>query len=137
MMENMPTEVELSDLLGENRLEVWRDIVDFVEKNYNYETVWNKYKKTGKYELKFRRSGKTLCSLYPQTDSIEVLIVFGKKEREKFEASRNDFSEGINSLYDNTHQYHDGKWMYINLKDEELVDDIKRLIIIKKEPNKK
>ena len=64
-------------------------------------------------------------------------MIFGKVEREKFEASRADFSKNINEFYDSTHQYHDGKWLYINLVNSELVEDIKKLILIKKKPNKK
>lgn len=48
------------------------------------------------------------------------MIIFGKAERDKFENSREEFSEYINSFYDNTKQYHDGKWLYIDRVVEKL-----------------
>ncbi len=33
--------------------------------------------------LRYRKSGKTLCSFFPEKDAFTVLIVLGKKEVEK------------------------------------------------------
>ncbi len=65
------------------------------------------------------------------------MIIFGKVESDKFENSREEFSEYINKFYDNTKQYHDGKWLYINRVDDEIAKDIEQLLLIKKRPNKK
>lgn len=40
-------------------------------------------------------------------------------------------------LYKNTTTYHDGKWVMIELKDLSLLEDIKKLLLIKRKPNKK
>lgn len=137
MLDKIPTKEELLTIMGEEKFKIWTEVIDFIEKNYNFEPLWDKGGKTGIYELKYRRSGKTLCALYARENSICILIVFGKAEREKFEESRDGFSEFVNKLYDNTHQYHDGKWMYIDVTSNKLVEDIKKLILIKKKPNKK
>lgn len=137
MLEKIPTEEELISIMGENIFKIWCNINDFIKTNYNIDFLWDKGGKSGVYELKYRKSGKTLCALYPREQEIRVLVIFGKVEREKFEASRADFSKNINDFYDSTHQYHDGKWLYINLVNSELVEDIKKLILIKKKPNKK
>lgn len=54
-----------------------------------------------------------------------------------FEISRMDYSEYIINLYDNTHQYHDGKWLYIDIINGTVIEDIKRLLLIKKKTNRK
>lgn len=66
-----------------------------------------------------------------------MLIIFGKSEREKFETSRGDFSEYINDFYDNTHQYHDGKWLYLDIANDTVIGDIEKLLLIKKKRNRK
>ncbi|WP_055666275.1 DUF3788 domain-containing protein [Desnuesiella massiliensis] len=137
MLEKIPSEEELISLMGENIFKIWCDINNFIKTNYNIDFLWDKGGKSGVYELKYRKSGKTLCALYAREQEIRILVIFGKVEREKFEASRADFSKNINEFYDSTHQYHDGKWLYINLVNSELVEDIKKLILIKKKPNKK
>ncbi|MDR2174137.1 MAG: DUF3788 domain-containing protein [Burkholderiales bacterium] len=40
-------------------------------------------------------------------------------------------------MFDRTHQYHDGKWLMFDVKDRFFLDDMRRLLLIKKRPNKK
>ena len=137
MLEKIPTEEELLSIMGEERFKVWTEINSFIEENYDVELSWDKGGKTGLYELKYRKSGKTLCALYPRELGMRMLIIFGKAEREKFENSRKEFTQYINDFYENTHQYHDGKWLYSDITDDKLIEDIKKLLLIKKKLNKK
>lgn len=134
MLERVPTNEELYSIMGEEKFKVWSEISCFIEKNYNVEYLWDRGGKTGIYELKYRKSGKTLCALYPREQGMRILIVFGKVEREKFEGSRSEFSQYVNDFYDNTHQYHDGKWLYLDYNSNLPIEDIKKLILIKKKP---
>lgn len=38
--------------------------------------------------------------------------------------------------YDATTTYHDGKWLMIELQDERLFADLKKLLYLKRKPNK-
>ncbi len=137
MLEKIPTDEELCLIMGEEKFKVWSEVNKFIEMNYNIESIWDKGGKTGIYELKYRKSGKTLCALYPRELGLKILIVFGKAEREKFEGSRNNFTKYINDFYENTHQYHDGKWLYLDYNSSVSIEDIKNLILIKKKPNRR
>jgi len=64
-------------------------------------------------------------------------MIFGKKERALFERASSDFSDYINTCYNNTKTFHDGKWMMIDIHDDTHVSDIINLIKIKKKPNPK
>jgi hypothetical protein len=137
MLEKIPTEEELQQIMGGEKFKAWSEINSFIEKKYNVESMWDKGGKTGIYELKYRKGGKTLCALYPRELGIRILIIFGKAEREKFEDSRQEFTQYIKDFYDNTHQYHDGKWLYLDYNSDLSIEDIKKLIIIKKKPDRK
>jgi hypothetical protein len=137
MLEKIPTDEELNSIMGEENFKVWSEVNCFIEKNYNVEYMWDKGGKTGIYELKYRKSGKTLCALYPRELGMLILIVFGKAEREKFENSRIEFTKYVNDFYENTRQYHDGKWLYLDYDSNLSIEDIKKLILIKKKPNRK
>ncbi len=136
MLEKIPVHEEIRKLIGSSAMTAWEELTKFVVLNYEFEPVWDAGGKYGVWEVKYRRSGKTLCAFYAKDSSFTVLIVFGKAEREKFEASRDEFGPQIVELYENTHQYHDGKWLWVNLKDMSLVEDVKKLIVIKKRPKK-
>lgn len=137
MFEKVPKAEELNQLMGEDIFKTWSAINNFIKDNYDMEMIWDNGGKAGVFELKYRKGGRTFCALYPREKGICILIIFGKNEREKFEASRGNFSTYINNLYDNTHQYHDGKWLCLDITNSSLIEDIERLLLIKKKPNKK
>lgn len=137
MLEKIPEAKELLSIMGEEKYKIWCDINHFIINNYVMDFIWSNGGKTGIYELKYRKSSKTLCALYPREQGLCILIIFGKAERDKFEEARTDFSDYIKQFYDNTHQYHDGKWLYIEVTDQVPTDDIIKLLQIKKKPNRK
>ena len=65
------------------------------------------------------------------------MIVFGKDERLKFEADKETFSKEVQEIYENTHTYHDGKWIMFEPIDTSLFDDFIKLLRIKRKPNRK
>jgi hypothetical protein len=137
MLEKVPTEEELNQLMEEDVFKTWCAINNFIKDNYDMDMLWDNGGKTGVFELKYRKSGKTFCAFYPREKGMRVLIILGKNEREKFETSRKNFSEYINNFYDNTLQYHDGKWLYLDIINNTVIADIERLLFIKKKPNRK
>lgn len=137
MLDIIPTKEQIESLLGETAMEAWNDLIGFVELHYEFEPVWDEGGKYGIWEVKYRKSGKTLCSFYIKNGQFTVLVILGKAERESFELLHKEFSSEINELYTNTRQYHDGKWLWINVFDMSLIEDIKRLVVIKKKPKRK
>ena len=95
----------------------------------------------GKYNdvecLKFKQGKRTILSINIHEDHYDFQIIYGKAEREKFEARRNDFPKAIQDLYDNAHTYHDGKWMLIRVDDLATLEIVKQMILLKKKPNRK
>jgi len=87
--------------------------------------------------LKFRQGNKTILSIYIYDDYYDFQIIYGKAERAKFEEQRDTFPQHINELYDNARTYHDGKWMMIRVEDLDTLEAVKKMIVIKKKPNRK
>lgn len=104
----------------------------FMRGKYRLDEVGN-----GKDELKFKQGQKTVLTIYIHDDRYTFLIIFGKKERESFEIQRSDFPQYIQDYYDHSKTYHDGKWMFIDVRTLEQLEAVKRLILIKKNPNRK
>jgi hypothetical protein len=88
-------------------------------------------------ELKFRKGGKTLVTLYARDGFFKVVVILGKEERAVYEEKQAGFSDAIRKNYDDTHTYHDGKWLGIDVSDSLLIDDIINLLHIKRKPNRK
>ena len=137
MLEKSPTNEELIALLGQPLFEVWHKLCSFVESRYDMERLWNSGGKAWNYEYKYRRGGKSLCALYAKENVLGFMLIFGKEEREKFEATRSNYSLEAQKVYDTSKTYHDGKWMMFTLTDTSLFPDIEQLLLIKRKPNKK
>ncbi len=91
----------------------------------------------GKDELKFKQGKKTILTIYIRPDKFTFLVIFGKKERESFEMQKGAFSKYICDYYDNSKTYHDGKWMFIDVTTMDQLEEVKKLIQMKKKPNRK
>jgi len=87
--------------------------------------------------LRFRQGKKTIVAIVLHEDYYDFQIIFGKAEREKFEAQKNEFPQFIVDIYDKALTYPDGKWMLIRVDTMEAFEAVKKMILIKKRPNRK
>ncbi len=137
MPDKIPNAEEMTALVGQSLYDVWKKLCAFIDKKYEMERLWNKGGKTWAYEYKYRQGGKTLCALYARENCIGFMIIFGKDEREKFEAERNNYSQLVQKIYDEAKTYRDGKWIMFEPTDTLMFQDFIKLLGIKRKPNKK
>ena len=111
------------------------ETVKFMRGKYALDEVAGKY-----YDidcLKFRQGKKTILSINIHEDRYDFQIIYGKAEREKFEARLGEFPETIQDLYNKSRVLHDGLWMLIRVDNLETLEAVKQMIMIKKKPNRK
>ena len=135
-MENIKRE-ELEKLVGTDKVNIFYKIVDEITLLYDMDQTWNNGGKKWIYEYKFRKSEKTLCAFYFKENMLGFMIVFGKEERTKVEEIRNELSSDILETYDNAQTFHDGKWVMFDITDNSILEDLKKLLLIKRKPNRK
>ena len=135
-MENIKRE-ELEKLVGIDKVNIFNFFVDNITSLYDMEQIWNNGGKKWIYEYKFRKSGKTLCAFYFKENMLGFMIIFGKDERIKVEEIRNELSSNILETYDNAQTFHDGKWVMFNITDNSIIEDLIKLLFIKRKPNRK
>lgn len=137
MLEDIPSQSAMIELLGQSLFEVWQQLCSMIDEKYEMERLWNTGGKKWTYEYKYRRGGKTLCTLYAREKCIGFMIIFGKDERAKFEDIRDTLSTSICRQYDEAKIYRDGKWVMFQPIDTAEFDDYIKLLAIKRKPNKK
>lgn len=132
-----PARNEIENLIGEATIELWEQLETAIDGQYEMDKYWNKGFGDWVYEYKYRKSGKTLCTFYAKQDVANLLIILGKTEREKFERQREYFSEELLTLYESTQIHYDGKWLWIPIDEKLSVEDILRMLKLKRRPNRK
>ena len=117
----------------------WEKLTGYIRFYYEIDELWEEGKPTYKHHsnLRFRRGGKTLITLCIREKYFIAVIVFGKDEREKFEQLRKELGKEVQKKYDDAEVLHDGKWLGFDINDESLIDDIIRMLEIKRKPNRK
>lgn len=137
MINIIPDENDMIALIGQSLYDVWQKLCAAIDEKYDMERIWNSGGKAWTYEYKYRRGGKTLCSLYARENCMGFMVILGKDERAKFEAARNNYSEMVQKTYDETKTYHDGKWLMFEPIDASLFGDFVQILAIKRKPNRK
>lgn len=70
------------------------------------------------WNIKFKKSGKSLCTIYPRENYFTVLVVVGKQEKETVELLLPNCTLEIQEIYRQTKEGNGQKWLMIDLEDE-------------------
>jgi hypothetical protein len=131
-----PDSKEIISFIGDQVATKWLEMEDFLKTHYDFkpETVFygNKYGWT----VRYRKSGRTLCSLFPEKDSFTVLITLGKGESELVLSMKDELSSQILNLIKESRQLRDGRWLWIRILKVNDITDIKKILAVKRKPKK-
>lgn len=83
------------------------------------------------WNVKYQKSGKSLCTLYPMEGFFIALVVIGNKESFEAELMLPSFSKYTQTLYQNTAYSAGGRWLMINVTEPAILDDIISLVQIR------
>ena len=135
--ENSPNDSDVSKLLGNKAYKYWSQLENFISEQYPgiFNRQWLSGGKKSGWYLRFKKS-KSFCSFIPEENIFKIQIVFGAKEREQVESVRTSLTNSTQKMYDEAKIYHDGKWLYMYVDNDEVVEDIKKLLKIKRKPKK-
>ncbi len=85
------------------------------------------------WNVKFKKAGKTLCTVYPRERYFTVMIVIGTKEKALVEARLPECTMELFDLYHQTKEGNGQRWLMIDLEDKgNLYRDVLRLIQIRR-----
>jgi hypothetical protein len=134
---NPPSDSAIADWVGKKAYKYWKHVTQLIEQNYPnvFNPEWLFGGKKHGWSLRYKKS-KSFCTFIPEKNRFALLIVFGKEERAKLEAMRDSLSENTQKEYDKATTYHDGKWLYLSVNNEEVVKDIEKLLSVKRKPKR-
>ena len=132
---HIPTEEEITDFIGEPAKGAWVKLRQFLKKSYDIVPEMIFDKKHG-WDVRYRKSGRTLVTLTPEKGAVRILIVLGREESQKALSMQNELSPKMYKLIKDAKQLHDGRWLWIRLFQTEDADDIEKLLPIKRKPKK-
>lgn len=85
------------------------------------------------WNIKFKKAGKSLCTIYPREGYFTILIVVGNKQKASVEEVLSDCAVELQNIYHQTREGNGQRWLMIDLEDREpLYYDVLRLIQIRR-----
>lgn len=105
-----------------------KDIYQCTEKIEYSSCSWEKG-----WNVKFKKAGKTLCTIYPKEGFFKILVVVGPKEKAIVEAALPECTADLCNIYKQTQEGNGQRWLMIDMEDKEsLYQDVLRLIEIRR-----
>jgi len=129
-----PEPDEVNQILGSVQ-PLWKQIVQFIANNYSMVVDFTYGGKNYGWNMWYRKSGKSLVSLYPQENAFVAQVVLGREQTEK--ALLLSLGENVSHVLHETPSLHDGRWLFIKITTDRDVVDVEQLLLLKKRPVKK
>ena len=129
--EDKPTEDEMREWIGKGAV-LWCDLREYLASGYDHVPELDFGGKKYGWSVRYRKSGKTMVTLFPECGGFTALVVLGKKEVVKAEAVPDKLSMKVWKLFRETNQLHDGRWLWIRPSSKADLKSIKMLLNAKR-----
>jgi hypothetical protein len=111
------------------------ELVLYIEESYKAKQrlEYSKCSAQPGWNVKYKKSSKSLCTIYPMPNYFIALVVVGAKEEHEVELAieAGIFSEYVQELYRKTPFSAMGRWLMIEIKHKDVLNDLKHLIEIR------
>jgi len=133
--DKMPTFEDIDKHIGEGA-SLRQELHSYIEKTYQVSPnmTYSKCAAQPGWNVKYQKSGKSLCTIYPMEGFFITLVVVGSKEETEVESALELFSPYVAELYRKTTFSCGGRWLMVEVKDKSTLEDIKKLITIRVKP---
>ena len=128
-----PTVSEMSEFVGNP---LFDELCGYMESEYQ---ACEKVEYSGEkaflgWNLKFRKAGRTLCTVYPRKGYFPMLLIVGRKEKDRVEALLPSMSEEFTQLYENTRECMNQRWLMLDFSEKNaLFSDALSIVKIRRE----
>ncbi|MDD3705485.1 MAG: DUF3788 domain-containing protein [Clostridiaceae bacterium] len=132
---HMPEYDEIVGYMNLPARNLWENINNFIQQRYKSSPKIMYSSCSGKpgWNMKYQKSGKSICTLYPEKDGFVVLIVVTLDLMPVIEALSEEFSEETLQTIRTAKPYNGTKWLMLQVKNDLQLEDVKQLISLKQE----
>ena len=128
-----PTLEQISDYIA---IPLWGELCAWAEKAYQIEPKVEHSTCSGApgWNVKYKKGGRALCTLYPDEGQFTALITVGAKEAPEAELLLPTCSDYIRELFAHTQTMNGARWLMIRVTDARVLEDVKKLIRLRVVP---
>ncbi len=112
---------------------LWGELRGFLEGRYGVAPA-AEYSRCGMapgWNVKYKKGGRSLCTLYPREGGFDCLIVIGAREEAGAGLALPACTPYVRELYRAAKPLNGGRWLMIAVDAPEILEDVKRLIQVR------
>ncbi|MDL2234887.1 DUF3788 domain-containing protein [Christensenellaceae bacterium OttesenSCG-928-L17] len=134
--DNQPTAQETSTFISSP---LWGELNAFLHDNYDVEPSYSYSNCSAQpgWNVKYQKAGRSLCTLYPMDGFFIALVVIGAKEEIEAELLSPGLTPHVQELLNTASGIMGGRWLMIHVTDAQVLDDVKRLIQLRRKTSTK
>ena len=127
---NKPSLEQITEYVNSS---LWTQLCDFIEQNYNVNTKieYSTCSMKPGWNVKYKKSNKSICTLYPNKDFFTCMLTISGKSQDKVEYILPSCCEYVQHLYKNTSIFNNGRWLMFDVTDTSILEDVLEIISIK------
>lgn len=132
----MPHSHEVSDFVANS---LWDELCGHLESCYGVlpKTEHSSCSGAPGWNIKYKKSGQVLCTLYPANGFFTCLVSVGNRDTTEAELLLTTCTEYVQNLYWNTKLFNGGRWLMVSVTSEEILEDVKKLIDLRVQKKKR
>lgn len=114
----------------------WQELTAFLEEQYKISPKMTYSKCSAKpgWNVRYHKSGKSLCTLYPDRDYFTVLVVVSEKETDQIKIRLDAFGQYFAEVFKTAGSLNGCRWLMLEVRDKVTLDDVKEAIMLKLKP---
>ena len=114
---------------------LWDDLCHYIETQYQTgpEFHYSRCSMQMGWNVKFKKAGRALCTLYPMEGYYRALIVIGEREQIRMETNLPNFTPYVQELYQQTKSSMGQKWLMLDVTNQSVLKDLKDCINFRRE----
>ena len=126
-----PTWEQITEYIGSP---LWADFNERIQSAYQIKPCMehSRCSMQAGWNIKYKKGGKSLCTLYPMQGYFIVLVVVGSRELTEAEFLMPQCSDYVQTVFKNTKTGNGQKWLMLDVRDREIMDDVFSLINLRK-----
>lgn len=113
--------------------DLWNELCSYLESTYSIspKIEYSKCSMQKGWNVKYKKGGKSLCTLYPMDGWFIALVVICEKEQTDAELLMPAYSVYVQRLFHETIFSAGGRWLMIEVRERAVLEDVQKLVQIR------
>lgn len=115
---------------------LWQELCRYLEETYGVKpTIEHSICSAAPgWNVKYKKSGRALCTLYPAEGYFTCMVSIGRKEAMQAELLLSSCTDYVRTLYWAAKPFNGGRWLMIEVRSPAILEDVKDLIATRSKP---